>query len=81
MSSVIAAYLEPAGLGRMSLQKRIAKLYDGRSAVAHGREDKANSTLRDTFELVRRLVIRMVETNDIPTREALEARLFGADQS
>jgi hypothetical protein len=28
MSSVIAAYLEPAGLGRMSLQKRIAKLYD-----------------------------------------------------
>ena len=81
MSSVISAYLEPAGLGRMSLQKRIAKLYDGRSAAAHGREDKAQGTLPDTFELVRRIVIRMIETNDVPTREALEARLFGADPS
>lgn len=81
MSSVIAAYLEPAGLGRMSLQKRIAKLYDGRSAAAHGREDKAHGTLSDTFDLVNRIVIRMIETNDIPTREALEARLFGADPS
>jgi hypothetical protein len=79
MSSTIAAYLEPAGLGRMSLQKRIAKLYDGRSAAAHGREHKAHDTLSETFELARRIVVRMVETNDVPTREALEARLFGAD--
>jgi hypothetical protein len=78
MSTVIAAYLEQAGLGRMSLQKRIAKLYDGRSAAAHGREDKAHATLRDTYDLVKRIVIRMIETNDIPTRDALEARLFGA---
>ena len=79
MSSTIAAYLEPAGLGRMSLQKWIAKLYDGRSAAAHGREDKAHDTLSYTFELARRIVARMVETNDVPTRAALEARLFGAD--
>ena len=73
--------MKPAGLGRMSLQKQIAKLYDGRSAAAHGREDKAHGTLPDTFDLVKRIVIRMIETNDIPTREALEARLFGADLS
>lgn len=81
MSSIIAAYLEPAGLGRMSLQKRIAKLYDGRSAAAHGREDKAQGTLPDTFVLAKQLVIRMIETDEVPTRESLEARLFGADPS
>jgi hypothetical protein len=79
MSTIIASYLEPAGLGRMSLQKRIAKLYDGRSAAAHGREDKAGGTLAETFELVRRLATRMIEANEIPSRESLEARLFGAD--
>jgi hypothetical protein len=81
MSSVIASYLEMAGLARMSLQKDIAKLYDGRSAAAHGREDKAHDSLGDTFELVRRIVVRIIETNEVPTRAALEARLFGADPS
>lgn len=81
MSTVIAAYLEPAGLSRMSFQKDIAKLYDGRSAAAHGREDKAHDSLRDTFDLVRRIVVRIIETNEVPTRAALEARLFGADPS
>jgi len=65
----------------MSLQKDIAKLYDGRSAAAHGREDKAHDSLGDTFELVRRIVVRIIETNEVPTRAALEARLFGADPS
>ena len=81
ISTIIAAYLEPAGLGRMSLQKRIAKLYDGRSAAAHGREEKAGGTLSYTFDLVRRLVTRMIEAKEVPSREALEARLFGADAS
>lgn len=81
MSTIIAAFLEPAGLNRMSLQKSIAKLYDGRSAAAHGRDDKAHITLQDTFELVRRIVIRMIEGNEVPSRAALETRLFGADPS
>jgi len=37
VSSLIAAYLEPPGKSRHTLQKKIAKLYDMRSAAAHGK--------------------------------------------
>lgn len=45
ISSLIASYLEPPGQGRLARQKAIAKLYDSRSAAAHGR-----SCPRDYFE-------------------------------
>ena len=79
ISALIAAYLEQPGEARLQLQKRIAKLYDGRSTSAHGRDDKAHDSLVNTFELVRRVVTKMIEENAVPTAEQLEARLFGVD--
>ena len=40
ISSAIASFLESPGVPRMNAQKAISKLYDSRSAAAHGREDK-----------------------------------------
>lgn len=81
ISTLIATYLEPAGLGRLALQKRIVKLYDGRSEAAHGRDDNAGPTLTETFALVRRILTKIVEENRVPTPKELEARAFGADPS
>ena len=79
ISSSIACYLESSGLGRMSVQKRIAKLYDSRSAAAHGRTDKESGSLTETYRLARRATLKIVEQNHVPTQEELEAKLFGAD--
>lgn len=79
ISSSIACFLESSGLGRMSLQKRIAKLYDSRSNAAHGRTDKESGSLTETYRLARRTTLKIIEQNHVPTHEQLEAKLFGAD--
>jgi len=79
ISSGLASFLEPAGIPRMNAQKAIAKLYDSRSAAAHGREDKKADSLQQTYALARRTVIKMIEENRVPTHTELEAKLFGAD--
>ncbi len=79
ISSGLASFLEPAGIPRMNAQKAIAKLYDSRSAAAHGREDKKTDSLQQTYALARRTVIKMIEENRVPTYMELEAKLFGAD--
>jgi len=63
----------------MNLQKAISKLYDSRSAAAHGREDKKRDSLQETYTIARRAVVRMIEDNRVPTHVELEAKLFGAD--
>jgi Apea-like HEPN len=79
ISSSLASFLEPAGVPRMNAQKAIAKLYDSRSAAAHGREDKRKDSLQETYGLARRAVLRIIEDNRVPTHVELEAKLFGAD--
>jgi hypothetical protein len=79
ISSVLASFLEPAGTPRLTAQKAIAKLYDSRSAAAHGRSDKKHDALQETYDVARRSIIRMIETGRVPTHAELEAKLFGAD--
>jgi hypothetical protein len=79
ISSSLASFIEPAGVARMNAQKTISKLYDSRSAVAHGREDKKKDSLQETYSLARRVVLRIIEDNRVPTHVELEAKLFGAD--
>jgi len=79
ISSAIASFLEPAGIPRMNAQKAIAKLYDSRSAAAHGREDKRKDSLQQTYDIARRAVVKIIEDNRVPTHMELEAKLFGAD--
>lgn len=80
ISSAIACFLEPAGLSRMSLQKTVAKLYDSRSDAAHGRKSSPPK-FQETYELARRITMKIIEDNHIPTHTELEAKLFGAEIS
>lgn len=79
ISSAIASFLEPAGLPRMTAQRAISKLYDSRSAAAHGRADKRRDSLQETYAFARRAVVKIIEDNRVPTHIELEAKLFGAD--
>lgn len=81
ISAGIATFLEPPGLGRLALQKDIAKLYDSRSAAAHGRADKADEPLMKTYAVTRRVISKIIEDDHVPSRAELEAKLFGADPS
>lgn len=78
VSALIASYLEDPGEGRVVLQKRVASLYDKRSAAAHGKPNHQSDDVLATFELLRKVIIRMVHDKSIPSKEALERRLFGA---
>lgn len=76
VSSLLAAYMEPRGKTRSAFQKKAAKLYDKRSAAAHGSAKHELPDLVDSFYVLRDVLIRMIEVGKVPTREELEARLF-----
>ena len=78
VSALIAAYLERPGPDRLELQKKIASLYDMRSAAAHGKPRHEPEHLLRSFELVRRVLLRMIHEAAVPSKELLERRLFGA---
>lgn len=76
VSSLIAAYLEPAGTARMSRQKEIAKLYDKRSAAAHGKPNHESEHLLHTFNILREVLTKIIDEGHVPTKDELERNLF-----
>lgn len=74
----IATFLEPPGPGRHALFKRVMKLYDARSKAAHGAGDKATEAFRDSWVLLRRVLVKILDDNRVPTRDDQERALFGA---
>jgi hypothetical protein len=78
ISANIASFLEPPGARRLELQKKVAKLYDARSQVAHGGSELSADALCDTYALTKRVITKVIEANHVPTRENLDAALFGA---
>jgi len=77
VSSYIAAYLRPFGSERRELQKKLGKLYDKRSEIAHGAADIDNDALFETLTVMRQVLLRMIDAGKVPTRADLEERLFG----
>lgn len=77
VSSNLAAYMVPRGPGRAAEQKRVAKLYDARSAAAHGQPSHGPQELHESYMLLRSVLTRMIEAAKVPTRAELEAKLFG----
>jgi hypothetical protein len=76
VSTNIACYLEPPGEARASLQRSCAKLYDTRSAAAHGRPELAHQPLFDTYALLKRIIMRIIESDHVPNPSELEEALF-----
>ena len=79
VSALIAAYLEEPGTARLGRQRSIAKLYTKRSAAAHGKPKHDQQDLLDSFNLLREVLTKMLDSGHVPTKEELEARLFGAE--
>lgn len=78
VSALIAAYLEPPGQGRHDLQRAVAKLYDKRSAAAHGKPRHETDDLLETFNLLARVLRRILDDRAVPSKDQLERTLFGA---
>lgn len=76
VSSQLAAFLEPRGVRRLDKQREIVKLYNLRSAAAHGFPKHGGEDLVKTFELLRMAIIRMIERKEVPNKEKLEQMLF-----
>jgi hypothetical protein len=76
VSANIAAYLEPNGQARRSLVRSTLRLYDERSAAAHGSPIKSSSAYNDSIGLLRRTLIKMIEQGHVPKPDELEKLLF-----
>jgi len=77
ISSNVSAFLEDPGLPRLELQKKAAKLYDARSAVAHGSKNTKHEDLLETFAIAKRVITKIIDANHVPSKDELEQRLFG----
>lgn len=78
VSALIASFLDEPGEFRRSRQKAVAHLYDKRSAAAHGKPKHQSADLVATFELLRRILIKMIHQRSVPSKDELDALLFGA---
>lgn len=73
----IACYLEAPGLERFDLYNKVRKLYDARSAAAHGSSKwKPEFALIETYSILRRIFIKIIDTNHFPSQKELEAAIF-----
>lgn len=79
ISASIASFLEPAGASRLRLHKRVLKLYDSRSQVAHGTGGEHAEPLIETYALMRRVILKIIEDGRVPTRDEIEKKIFGCE--
>jgi hypothetical protein len=77
VSALMASYLHEAGPDRVAKQKRIASLYDKRSAAAHGKPKHAGDDVFETIVLARQVLLKCLEEAKVPSKESLDQRLFG----
>lgn len=78
VSVLIASYVHPPGEERVALQREIFELYDKRSAAAHGKPKHNPTHLVQTFNILQRVLVRMIEENEVPSKTALNRMLLGA---
>ncbi len=81
VSALIASFLEEPGINRFQRQKEVAKLYDKRSAAAHGAPKHDSKDLLQTFNLLRNVLIKIIQTGSAPDKSKLEEALFGVVDS
>jgi hypothetical protein len=77
VSANIAAYLEKPGRERHELFKNVKALYDHRSRAAHGDATPDIVPYQNTFAIARRVILKVIESHHLPSKQELEAFLFG----
>ncbi|MCK4579408.1 MAG: hypothetical protein KAU50_11515 [Candidatus Marinimicrobia bacterium] len=78
VSSLIASYLEAPGVEREKCQREVFKLYDKRSAAAHGKPKHTSEDVLGTFNLLRRVLMQIIDRKKVPSKNDLEGMLFGS---
>ncbi|MGB4928127.1 MAG: hypothetical protein WBP25_16755 [Giesbergeria sp.] len=76
VSGNISCFLEPPGANRVAVQRASAKLYDARSAAAHGKPHNDLAPAAQTYALARRVVMKILETGKVPNASNLEEMLL-----
>jgi len=81
VSALIASFLKPPGQERVALQRTAAKLYDMRSAAAHGRPKHGDQDLLATFTLVKEVLLKIIALGAVPSEDQLNQLLFASPES
>lgn len=76
VSGNISCFLEPPGPSRVDVQRASAKLYDARSAAAHGKPHSDLAPAVRSYALARRVLMQILENKQVPKAEALEEALL-----
>lgn len=79
VSILIASYIYSPGQQRADLQREIFELYDKRSAAAHGKPKHNTDHLMQTFNILQRVLTRMIDEKAVPSKVALNNMLLGVD--
>jgi hypothetical protein len=77
VSSLIASYLETPGESRRKKFAEVLRLYDARSKAAHGMSKHDHRVLYETYDLLRAVLIKILDEKSVPSKSELEANLFG----
>lgn len=72
LASRISAYFEPAGVSRVQLERHVRDLYAGRCSAAHETKVDSVDALLESYELLRRILMRMIEDNHVLSKQELE---------
>jgi hypothetical protein len=72
----IASYLEAPGQNRMALHRRLVKLYDARSGVAHGAKLESTDAWKETYDIANKVLEKILMARLVPSKAELEQMLF-----
>jgi hypothetical protein len=76
VAALLASYLTQPGEDRITLYRKILKLYSQRSTAAHTSKEIDQEPLIETFVIMRNALIKIIEKKHVPSQEELEAYLF-----
>jgi hypothetical protein len=79
VAALMASYLEAHGAKRLSLYRDILKLYNERCVAAHTVNEVETEPLVETYVLMRNILIKMIDTNRVPTQADLERLLLSEE--
>ncbi|MDX6576350.1 MAG: hypothetical protein QOE96_2303 [Blastocatellia bacterium] len=79
VAALMASYLEEHGPKRLSLYREILKLYNERCVAAHTAQEVETGSLVQTYVIMRNVLVKIVDTNEVPIQSDLEALLLSAD--
>jgi hypothetical protein len=81
VAALMASYLEGHGAKRLSLYREILKLYNERCVAAHTAQEVETAPLVQTYVVMRNVLVKMIDANQVPTQLDLETLLLSADST